>query len=95
MIVGTLKVKIRLHACMSLKQKRSEIKRILARVKNRQPVAFAEVGEHDKWQATELGFTCVSNDVNVCERILDGVEEEIESKADAEIFEAIREMLHV
>lgn len=93
MYVGTLKAKIHLHMGMSLKQKRSEVKRIISRIKNRFPVALAEVGELDKWQIAELGFACVSNDSDICERILDGVVDEIESKADAEVVDEIREVL--
>ena len=87
MLVGSLKVTVRLYASGNLKQKRSEVKRILARIKQRHPVAFAEVGKLDKWQLTELGFTCVSNDAHICERILDGVIEEIEAKSDAEVVD--------
>ena len=78
---------------MSLKQKRSEVKRILARIKKRFPVAYAEVGELDKWQLAELGFACVSNNIDICERILDSVADEIETKADAEVMEETREVL--
>ncbi|RJO67045.1 MAG: DUF503 domain-containing protein [Myxococcales bacterium] len=95
MVVGTLKLTVHLHMGASLKDKRSEVKRILARVKQRAPVAFAETGQLDKWQLTELGFACVSNDSAVCERILDSVEEEIESKADATISDRQRELLHL
>lgn len=95
MVVGTLKVKIHLHMSQSLKQKRSEVKRILARIKQRIPAAYAEVGELDKWQVTQLGFACVSGDPNICERILDSVEDEIESKADAEIMDSEREILRM
>jgi len=93
MYVGTLKAKVHLHMGMSLKHKRSEVKRILARIKKRFPVSYAEVGELDKWQLTELGFACVSNDPDICERILDNIIDEIESKADAEVMEEVRETL--
>ena len=92
MHVGALKVRVRLYACTGLKAKRSEVKRILARIKARFPVAMAEVGELDKWQVAELGFTCVSNDPTVCERILNQVEDEIEAKADAEVLGGEREI---
>jgi uncharacterized protein len=94
MIVGTLKVNVHLYACASLKDKRSEVKRILARLKTL-PVAMAEVGELDKWQLAQLGFVCVSNSADICDRILDSVEREIESKADAEIMHGEREILHL
>ncbi len=95
MIVATMKVRVHLHMSQSLKQKRSEVKRILARIKNAVPVAYAEVGELDKWQVAELGFACVSNDVAVCDRMMDRVEDEIEAKSDAEILDAEREIQHL
>ncbi len=87
MLVGMLKVRVHLHMPQSLKQKRSEVKRILARIKKKHPVAYAEVGALDKWQIAELGFSVVSNDRNIIEGILDRVSEEIEIKADAEIID--------
>jgi len=95
MIVGTLKVIVHFHVAQSLKDKRSEVKRILARIKPLYPVAMAEVGELDKWQTSELGFVCVSNDQAVCERILDGVEAELESKGDAEVMRSERDYIHM
>jgi len=91
MIVAGMKVRIHLHMALSLKQKRSEVKRILARIKARFPVSYAEVGALDKWQVAELGFSCVSNDPAVCDRMLDSVIDEIESKADAEIMDNWRD----
>lgn len=92
MYYGISKVKIHLHMGDSLKQKRSEVKRILARIKARIPVAHAEVGSLDKWQVAELGFAAVSNDADVCERMLDQVIEEIEGKSDAEVLDEQREV---
>jgi uncharacterized protein YlxP (DUF503 family) len=92
MYVGTSKVRVYLHMGSSLKQKRSEVKRLLARIKAKVPVAYAEVGELDKWQMTELGFSAVSNSADICERLLDRVIEEIESKADAEVVDEQREI---
>lgn len=92
MRVGAMKVTVRLFVAQSLKEKRSEVKRILARVKNRAPVAMAEVGHHDLWQLAQLGFTAVSNDPDVVERLLDTVIDEIESRHDAEVTQQEREI---
>lgn len=93
MHVGMLKVMIHFYMGSSLKQKRSEVKRVLARIKQRVPVSFAEVGALDKWQMAELGFSCVSNDPGICEDLLDRVVAEIESKADAEVTSEEREIV--
>lgn len=95
MVVGISRVRLTLFACFSLKDKRSQVKRLLARVRQEQPVAAAEVGELDKWQLCELGFVCVSNDAQVCERILDGALALLESKSEAEVIDESREIQHI
>jgi len=62
MVVGTLKLELRLHDNRSLKGKRKVVKSMVDKVKSRFNVAIAEVGSNDKWQKIELGISAVGND---------------------------------
>ena len=50
MVVGVLRMELRLPDVHSLKGKRSQVKKVIHRVRNTFPVAVAEVGSNDVWQ---------------------------------------------
>lgn len=62
-----------LHEVNSLKEKRHILKSVIERVKSRFNVSIAEVGEMDKWQVAEIGFSCVSNSSRHADAILNNV----------------------
>ena len=62
MVVGSLKVELRLPENRSLKGKRKVVKSRVGKVKSRFNVSIAEVGSNDKWQKIELGISAVGND---------------------------------
>jgi uncharacterized protein YlxP (DUF503 family) len=62
MVVGSLKVELRLPENRSLKGKRKVVKSMVGKVKSRFNVSIAEVGSNDKWQKIELGISAVGND---------------------------------
>ncbi|GGE46207.1 hypothetical protein GCM10011391_26250 [Pullulanibacillus camelliae] len=79
MIIGSVTCECMLYNAQSLKDKRSVIKSIITRVKNRLNVACAEIGHQDVWQRTELIFVSVATSKIPVEkeleralRILDG-----------------------
>ncbi len=57
MVVGVLRLDLRLFKVQSLKQKRSVVSRILSRLRSRYPVSAAEVGSLDLLQRTQLGIS--------------------------------------
>ena len=59
MVVGSLKVELRLPENRSLKGKRKVVKSMVGKVKSRFNVSIAEVGSNDKWQKIELGISAV------------------------------------
>lgn len=61
MVVGVCTVQLEFYA-QSLKDKRSVIKPILARVRDRFNVSAAEVDDLEAWQRSTLAFACVSTD---------------------------------
>ncbi|HLS07822.1 DUF503 domain-containing protein [Lentibacillus sp.] len=63
-------VECMLYEGRSLKQKRSIIKRIMARLRNDLNVAVTELDYHDLWQRTKLGIVTVSNDKKYAEQVI-------------------------
>src|SRR5437764_1074419 len=59
MIIGTARVTIFLPENYSLKDKRQDVKSILARTINQFHVAAGEVGANDNWQRAIIGVACV------------------------------------
>ena len=78
MVVGVCCLRLALHGVFSLKEKRSIVKKIIERTRNKFPVSIAEVGDNDMWQSAKIGFSVVANDrsyVNSCmDRVIDYIE---------------------
>jgi uncharacterized protein YlxP (DUF503 family) len=60
-VIGILTVRLHLPACTSLKQKRSRIKPLIARLHREFNVSVAEVGMQDRWQETVISCAMVGN----------------------------------
>ena len=94
MVVGTLKIELRLIDNRSLKGKRKVVKSISGKVKSRFNVSIAEVGSNDKWQKIELGLSAVGNDSRHIDSSLNHVASFIESLDLAEIVDSRMEIVH-
>jgi uncharacterized protein YlxP (DUF503 family) len=73
MIVGILQVRLHLPESHSLKDKRQVLRSLVTRIRQQFGVAIAEVEEQDQWQIAVLGISCVSNDGQHANSILDHV----------------------
>lgn len=73
MIVGTLALHLQLPGCTSLKEKRSRIKPLLARLHREFNVSTAETDLNDRWQEALVVCALVSNDAAFIDRSLDSV----------------------
>ena len=62
--LGLLTLKVQLPGCTSLKEKRSRIKPLLARLHREFDLSAAEVDYLDVWQSAGLACALVSNDPN-------------------------------
>ena len=60
MVIGLCVVALSLEGCRSLKEKRSRIKPLLARLPKEFNLAVAEVGHQDDWGAAEIALVSVS-----------------------------------
>jgi uncharacterized protein YlxP (DUF503 family) len=94
MIVGILKLTLRLPENHSLKGKRGVIKRIQARVSHQFNIAVAECGDQDIWQSSVLGFAVVGSSEATVQATLQKVVEFIDGMALAELRDASSELIH-
>ncbi len=79
MIVGTARITLYLPENYSLKDKRQDLRSLLARVINQFHVAAAEVGAQDTWQSAVIGIAYVSSDARHADEVLAKVVRFIES----------------
>jgi uncharacterized protein YlxP (DUF503 family) len=94
-VVGILNVTLHIGGMTSLKDKRSVIKSILAKIKAKFNVSAAETGRQDEWNNCELGFSCVSNEAGHADSMLSSVMDFIESDPRVEITNASTETIHI
>jgi uncharacterized protein YlxP (DUF503 family) len=86
MHVGVARVALQLAENNSLKGKRTVVKSVVQRVRNRFNVAIAEVDTQDTWETVTLGIVCVSDDPRHANEMLSKVIDFIESeRLDAEV----------
>ena len=78
MVVGVLRIELRLPDVHSLKEKRGKIKRVINQIKSTYNAAAAEVDKNDVWQEAVIGVTLVGNEsafINSClDQIINFVE---------------------
>ena len=70
MAIGYLTLHLHLPGCASLKEKRSRLKPLLARLHREFNVSAAEMDHQDAWQETILGCALVSNDPAHAQHVL-------------------------
>jgi uncharacterized protein YlxP (DUF503 family) len=96
-VVGCLEIVVAIDAAESLKEKRSVVRRLVERTRNKFNVSAAEVAANDEHRRAVIGVTTVSNDgqfVNsVLDKVLDFVEDEAIGRC--EVVDHRIEILHV
>jgi uncharacterized protein YlxP (DUF503 family) len=85
MVVGVLRIDLRLFGVQSLKQKRSLVSRILNRLRTRYPVSVAEVGCQDLLQRTILGLSMTAGSEAQINSVFNKLEEDIYQAGIAEL----------
>ncbi|PLX75514.1 MAG: DUF503 domain-containing protein [Desulfuromonas sp.] len=94
MVVGVLRLELRLHGVHSLKEKRGVVQKLLARCRNRFPASCAEVDHQDLWQSAALGFAVLSSSEQVVDPILQRIEDEVADSGLAELVSSEIEFIH-
>jgi len=73
MIVGVMTTRLHLHGVTSLKEKRSIVKSLTGRIKNRFNASVAEVDHHDAKTSAVIGVAVVANDNQFVNQQLDTI----------------------
>ncbi|MDB4976735.1 MAG: hypothetical protein JWN48_5076 [Myxococcaceae bacterium] len=94
MVVGICRIVLSLPWNDSLKGKRSVVKSILERARNRFHVAAAEVDDLDAHRRATLGFAVVSNEARHVESILDKLVSFVAGATQAQIIDQSRVIEH-
>lgn len=94
MTVGVLRLTLYLPENHSLKGKRSVLRTIKARIRNKFNVSIAEAGDHDLWQRALLGISQVGTDEAFVDKALREVVRSIDDMQIAELGEEELEFLH-
>ncbi|MBZ0316709.1 MAG: DUF503 domain-containing protein [Anaerolineae bacterium] len=96
MVIGSCTLELYLPGIQSLKEKRSCLKSLIARVHREFNVSVAEVDLQDVWQSATVGMAVVSNNADHAEKMLEAVCGWIErNRPDITIIEAAIEVVHV
>jgi uncharacterized protein len=94
MVVGICRVVLALPWNDSLKGKRSVVKSIVERTRQRFHVAAAEVDDLDSHRRATLGFAVVSNDVRHAQSVLDKLVGFVAGATQAELVDQSRTIEH-
>lgn len=94
MVVGVIRIDLRLFDIHSLKQKRSLLKRLLHRLRSGFPVSVAEVGHLDLLQRTILGASMTAGVESIIQSVFKNLEKDLYSSGYVEIIELDIECLY-
>lgn len=73
MTIGAVYCELLIYDAQSLKDKRSVLKSLITRLKQRFNVSVAEIGHQNVWQRSEIAVVTVSANKNVAEQEIDRV----------------------
>ena len=79
MHIGILTLYLQIPGCTSLKEKRSRLKPLLARLHREFNISVAEMDKHDAWQESTVVCTLASNDKGFTQRSLQSVSRWVET----------------
>ncbi|MFK5925404.1 MAG: DUF503 domain-containing protein [Desulfuromusa sp.] len=94
MVVGVIRIDLRLFEIHSLKQKRSQVSRLLNRLRSKFPVSVAEIGCLDLLQRTVLGGSMTAGTETIVQSVFTNLEDELYSSGMVEIINLAIEYLH-
>lgn len=88
-----LEVELHLPQAGSLKQKRAVVRHLVETARRRHGVAAAEVGFHDQWQRSALGFVTVASTPGHAQALIDEVERFVWSHPEIEVLGIVRRVV--
>ncbi len=69
-VIKAIEIELFLLDAYSLKDKRSIIKSITQRIKQKFNVSICETKDHEIWNKSTLGIACASNSSSYCDKII-------------------------
>ena len=93
MFVGIVRIELHLPAAQSLKDKRSIVRGLKDRIRQRVHAAVAEVDHQDLWQRAAIGVAVVSGEARQVGEMLQSVRNLVDSTFGAELLDW-QEQLH-
>ncbi len=87
MFVGIVRIELHIPAATSLKDKRSVVRGLKDRIRQRAQAAVAEVEHQDLWQRATLGVAVVSGESRQVDELLQTVRNLVERTIGAELLE--------
>jgi len=91
--IGTLIVELHIPQAHSLKEKRSVVKSVIARTREKFNVSVAEVDYHDMWQRAEIAVAVVSGSHTEVDRMLETILIFIQSSFSGDLISVNKEVL--
>jgi uncharacterized protein YlxP (DUF503 family) len=91
MVIAVLTVTLRAPWVRSLKDKRSVLKSLLAKLRNHFNVSAVETGAQDILQTLVISVAAVAADRRLADSILENVQRFVERNTDAEVIEVVTE----
>jgi hypothetical protein len=95
MVLGVIKLELRIPGNTSLKGKRSVVKKIIERTRSRFNVTVAEVDKQDVYTRAVIGCAMVGSDQRYVNGALDKILDFIEGLAAAEILSETVEFINL
>lgn len=93
-MIGLLTIHLNLPGCKSLKEKRSQLKPLLACLHRKFNISVAEVGLQDKWSETIIACAMLGNDVAHLQRSLATVQKWIVANwRDGQVYDEVIEII--
>lgn len=93
MVVGVIAWELEVFGCQSLKEKRSVVRSLKERLRNRFNVSVAETGANDLWQRAEITACVVSTDRRQADSVLESADRFVGSDPRARVIRADRSIL--
>jgi uncharacterized protein YlxP (DUF503 family) len=90
--VGTVSADLHLPVSGSLKDKRRELRRLLARIRDHHRCAIAEVDYHDLWQRTQITVALVGPDPGELGNRLEAVSRSFHTDAAFVVIDELRDL---
>lgn len=87
MFVGIVRIELHIPAATSLKDKRSVVRGLKDRIRQRVQASVAEVDYHDLWQRAALGVAVVSGESRQVDELIQTVRRIVDGTPGAELLE--------